>query len=363
VGEQRIIYAVTAEPPEEVRVELQRVWRDNLVLGVPSEQKFRHLYVEAPAAASVVFVLRAREGEVGPGRIVGAKGLAERRYWLAGREVRAAISGDFAVDPAHRHLLPALQLARRAREHVHSEYAFGYGFPNHKAVGVMQRAGYRPLGKVERHVRVLRHAAYLARLAAKGGAAGRLLSLPGLGTVVGSAIDAVRRLLELPRVARAAATHRLEWLTCPDARFDALWAEARGAYTLVGVRDAAFLAWRHPRSRFATLVRRADGLLRAYAVVEQEKDGAAHLRDLFGHPEDLPPLVDHLLPALRRQGASSISVRFLGAQALRRALEERGFAVRGEGRAVILEPGAMAAESPLLEDPASWHLFDGDEDA
>jgi hypothetical protein len=360
-------YSVAAERPEAVRAALQRIWRENLTLGISPEEKYRRLYLEAPDPATEVFVLRAREGAGGEEPIVGAMGVAARRWWAGGREAGAALFGDFAVDAPHRHLLPALQLARQAREQVREHYQVGYGFPNQKAVGVMLRAGFRELGKTSRYVRVLRHAAYAAKLGQRPGlppALMRLVARPPVARAVGAAADLGRRALDLPRTLRAAWGYRLGWCDRPDGRFDALWEAARPEYAVVGVRSAAFLAWRYPGATIATLSRRGDGALAAYAVVEMEQaTGAAHLRDLFGHHADLGPLVDLLLPTLRRRGAASLSVRLLGAPLVRDLLTRRGFVVRGEGRTVVVQPGVESGPGGQLANPDQWHLFDVDEDA
>jgi hypothetical protein len=363
----RATYAVAVERPEDVRKALQRIWRDNLTLGISPEDKYRRLYQEAPDPAPHVFVLRARDVATGEERIVGAKGIAIRPFWVDGREVSAAIFGDFAVDAAHRHLLPALRLARLAREHVRDHYQVGYGFPNQKAVGVMLRAGFGALGKASRHVRVLRHGAYAARLGERPGfppALARMVARPWVARAAGAVADLGRLVLDLPRTLRAASAFRLGWCDRPDGRFDALWAAARQEYPVVGARTGAFLAWRCPGASIATLTRRGSGALRAYAVVEVEPaSGAAHLRDLFGHHADLGFLLDLLLPALRRRGAASMSVRFLGAPPVRDLLTRRGFVVRGEGRTVVVQPGAQVPPGWDLTSTDRWHLFDVHEDA
>lgn len=365
--EPRPTYSVVAERPESVREDLHRIWRENLTLGMSAEDKFRWLYEDAPETTDRVFVLRVRAAD-GTERVVGTKGVTVRRYWLANRDGWAAISGDFAVEPAHRHLFPALQLARTAREYVKERYEIGYGLPNDKAEPVMLRAGFRVLGKAQRYVRVLRHAAYAARLRDQEGVPPivvRVAGIPGLARVAGAVADVGRLALDAPRTLRAAAGHRLEWGRRPDARFDALWAAARGEYGVVGARTSAFLAWRYPAADLATLARRADGSLRAYAVVQaEEASGAACVRDLFGHLDSLGALLDLLLPALWSRGANSVSVRFMGAPKVARLLLDRGFVVRGKGRTVVAQIGDRAREDHApIADADRWHLFDADEDA
>ena len=178
--------------------------------------------------------------------------------------------------------------------------------------------------------------------------------------------DAVRSAVTLV-VTQLTASYRVESYPAPDDRWDALWREARDEYDVVGARTAAFLRWRFPASpdtQFVALQRPGDGTLRAYAVLQFEPaTGAAHVRDLFGHHDDLGKLVDALIPLAYRAGASSLSVRFLGAPKVERLLIEHGFALREGDRAVVVDRGSLAGDAPLVRDASRWHLFDVDEDA
>jgi hypothetical protein len=359
---------VVAEDPLAVEHELCRVWSDNLTLGVPAHAKFDWLYHRAPNPADVVFVLKAR-GPDGHERIVGTNGLAVRRFQVAGQEVWAAVSADLAVDREHRALLPALKLVRAWRAHAAGAFELAFGFPNNKADGVLLRAGFRELGKTHRYVRVLRHEGYAARLREREtlpALVRRALSLPWVVRLGAHAIDAGRLLLASPALAKAAARYRLLWREDPDPRCDALFAEARHGYDIVGVRSRDFLGWRYPRARFACVERRRDGALVAYAVVERdEATGAAHVRDFFGHPEVFGTALDLLVPAMALAGAHSLSVRFLGAPRVAAVLESRGFALRPGGeRTVVVEIGTRLREhAAVITNPDCWHLFDVDEDA
>lgn len=370
-----IRYDVFAREPERVAEDLCRLWRENLALHSTPEAHFQWLYREAPDPASRVFLLAAgaEPGDPGVRRddIVGASGFSIRRFQLGSTEVRAAVCGDLVVARAHRSLSPALRLVRAVREHTVGEYAFCYGFPNEKAQGVMVRAGFQVLGKTTRYARVLRHAGYLREVAA------RVRARRKLAPVVDSAsrhrrvlralapiLDVARLAGGLPGIARAQAAYRLTWLATADARFDQLWDRARSEYGVIGVRTSAMLRWRYPRGEIAALVRRSDGALHAYALVERDDDaGAVHIRDAFGHQAALGPLFDLLLPAAWWSGAHSLSLRLLGAPYLARVLVERGFEARPEQRTVVMQVGrAHEAERARLEDAAAWHLLDLDED-
>lgn len=357
-------YEVERVRPEDVRDELLRLWRENLKLGVSPDEKFRWLYRDAPLPADSVFVLRAR-GADGRAALVGANGVAVRRFQLGAATGRAGITSDLAVDAAHRGLLPALRLVREVNAFALSDFDVTYGFPNKKAEGVMVRGGFRVLGKTARYARVLRHASYAARLKEREGVPELLLLAaehPALVRVGSVGVDLARLAMSAPAVARARVRYRLVWETRFDERFDALWERARAEYEIVGERTSAFLAWRCRSPEVATLVRRTSGELVAYAVVERDPaTGAVHVRDLFGHKRDLGALLDLLLPALWRRGAVSVSLRLLGAPEIVALLEERGFERRAESRTAVVQAG-RGALGDRLEETRRWHLFDVDED-
>ncbi|MBX3221844.1 MAG: hypothetical protein KF795_15105 [Labilithrix sp.] len=360
-------YSVAREAPEEVRDDLLRLWRANLTLATGADDKFRWLYRDAPDAAEVVFVLRARAAN-GAEQVVGTSGLGVRRFQLGrtGREGRAGVCGDLAVDHAHRGLLPALRLLRAVQELGAETFDVAYGFPNKKAEGVMMRAGFRLLGKARRRVRVLRFAPYAARLSERAtlpASVARIAQRPLVARAAGVLVDGARLLAGAPGVVRAATRYRFAWAPRFDERFDALWASARSDYDIVGARTSKFLAWRYPDCEIATVSRRDDGRLGAYAIIERDrKTEMARIRDVFGHAEALEPLLDLLVPALWRRGAASASVSFLGAPRLARLLDARGFELRGDDRTIVVHVGKSAADDAGIVDAERWHLFDLDED-
>jgi hypothetical protein len=359
-------YEVARMTPAAARADLLRVWRDNLEVVGPVEAKYRWLYADAPDRPAVVLVLSAHAAGDAP-VVVGSAGVGIRRFHAGGGDVRAALLADLAVDRAHRQLLPALRLVRAAKALAESDFAFAYGFPNRLAEGVFKRAGYAELGRIVRYARVLRHADYADRVATLANVpevVKRAVALPGVAQVAGVVADAGRLALGAPLAVRAVTSFRLAWADGFDDRFDLLWRAARGAYRVVGERSAEILRWRYlgPDRRIATLLARSDRSLRAYAILERE-GGAACVRDLFGHPADLGPLLDLLIPALYKDGASSMSMRFLGAGRTVDLLQSRGFVARQKDRMIAVAAGAPGGLAPaLLAEVDAWHLCDFDED-
>ncbi|MEZ4404356.1 MAG: hypothetical protein R3B06_30325 [Kofleriaceae bacterium] len=364
-------YRVEAAAPVAVRRDLERLWAANLTLERHPSDKFAWLYLEAPRLPAQVLVLRDDQGGA-----VGTAGIGVRGIQVGAGLVEAGLLADLAVDKSHRSVGPALALVRAGKAAVDDGYALGYGFPNRLAEGVFKRAGYRVLGAIERYARPLRHASFVDRLepamltslpAPARAWALDVLRRPAVATLAGAAVDAARLATTGPAALAARRHLRVSTLARPDARFDALWAAARGEFAVVAERTAGFLQWRFPPSPQRTwrcAIDRATGQLGGYAMVELV-DGVAHVRDLFGHRAAMLALLDGLPLAAFRAGATSLSMRYLGAPWLRDALIERGLAPRQSPRTIALTIGAALApaEAALAIDADRWHLTDADEDA
>jgi hypothetical protein len=371
-------YSVERRPFSEVAADLRRLWDGNLTIEGGVDRKLAWLYREAPDLPDGVFMLAAEPeagGDTATRAWVGTAGVLIRRVQVAERELRAGLLADLAVDRAHRSVGPALMLAREARAWTLGHLDLAYGFPNRHAEGVFKRVGYKVLGKMPRYARVLRHAGYAAKVTADDLARApaplrsyllRGLQQPAVAALAGLAADAAVLALGAAEGLGAASRLRLETLSRPDDRFDRLWAAAHASYVVVAQRTAHFLDWRFPPGddiSFVVASARRTGEPRAYAVVQRDGD-AMHIRDLFGHPTDVPALLDLLIPALYAKGAASLSMRYLGAPWLVEVLAARRFAARtGERTITVGTADKLPPElRTRIEDVASWHLTDADED-
>lgn len=363
------VYRVITAAPTEARDDLERLWQDNLTLEAHPADKFAWLYLEAPDAPDAVLVLTA------DGAPVGTAGVGIRRFQLGDELGRSGLLADLAVDRAHRSVGPALALVRAGKALVDEHYQLAYGFPNKLAEGVFKRAGYQALGTVGRYAQPLRRAAFVDRLdqaaltevpTALRPWAQRAAQVPALAAAAGLAADVVSLA---PRALAAATTvsrTRFEARPRPDAGLDELWARARSEYQVIAERTHRFLAWRmgpRPERTWHLARDRATGALRAYAVVDVV-GGVAHIRDLFGHRAEVTALLDYLPLVAYQAGATSLSMRYLGAPWLVEALTARGFAPRTSTRMIAVSVGATtsAAARARILDPSAWHLTDVDED-
>lgn len=339
------MYSIIATDVQRAGPVLARLCTDNLPVLGNADDKLRWFYRDNPHGPGTAFLLTAAEVAV------GCAGLGVRRLHHHGRPLRGAVFADLAIEPRHRAGLPALMLVRSVRAEVERCFDLGYGFPNPKAVAVYLRAGYTELGRMYRHVRVLRTRRYLQR--SLGWLAGPAAAIADLGIAT----------LTLARAARARDA-TLRWVGEVDERFDTLWEAVRDELPLACARDAAFLRWRLAREphRIACVTSPDARKLRAYAVVKDAEDDCVDVVDFLGRSErDLDALFALLVRETGKLGRTALRCRFLGNERIVRLLARHGFVRRGEPRTIVVAEG-RASELAALRDVGSWYLTDLDED-
>jgi len=355
-------YTVTTPDIRSVEDQLVGQWQKNLASIKSHHHRFRWYYLDNPVGRGVAFVLEYRApDDHQPSSVVGSAGVSQRRFFLRGKPVMAALLGDLNVDLDHRTMMPAIMLQRATRTHAEQTFAFVYGFSNRRSAPVQRRAGYRRLGDRKRYACPLRYETFV-----DAAIPNRVLS-----RAVAAALTGAARVVDLVRSAPVLATHRLEWLADVDQRFDRLWQRCHHRYPIIGYRGADFLRWRFVEKpgetfEFVTLTRRASGELEAYAVLERDpRHEMIILRDLFGEDETrIHKLLSLLIPALRRRGHRSVSVSFLGARRLVDVLARHWFAAREDRpNPVLVGPGGQLGDDrAALMESENWYLMDVDED-
>jgi hypothetical protein len=106
------------------------LWSRNLRAHTPEEHKARFCwhYGENPTKASRLFLARHNP----TGRVIGTAGLGVRQMYFESRQVNAGIAVDFAVEPQHRTLQPAILLERAVAASMNSGLEFIFCLPNEK---------------------------------------------------------------------------------------------------------------------------------------------------------------------------------------------------------------------------------------
>lgn len=322
------------------------LWREGLSHEGRPEAKFDWYYGRNPAGAPLVVYLCHGEAR----RAVGTASTGRRELQAMGEPVTAGLLLDFVVEAAHRTMFPAMALQREMKRVADETFGTIYGFPNRNSEAAIRRQGFERVGMRVRHVLVLRTSGYLARRMPAA-----MASLAG--PVADTALLAVRAVRG-PRIPGLETA----WVARPDARFDDLWHRCAGLTEVMGVRDAAFLAWRladfpFGRHEFFTLSSARAGRLEAYAAC-REVNGSLHVSDFLADPADsrlLAALWGELGREARSRGCASLSVEFFGDERVAASLAAAGFRARSE------RPFYVSRASPLAH--KRWYVTAADEDA
>ena len=341
-------YQVGAGDATTDREAVLALWRGNLGQEDHMRAKFDWFYLGCPFGNPLLQLLR-QGAESKP---IGACSAGRRRMLWQGHELRAGVLADLAVTREHRSLGPALMLQQGLIDAARRELDLLYGFPNPKAVPVFKRIGYRKLGQMQRHARVLRHARYLRRRVPVG------LAAP-LGLLADLAIQARDAL-------RSVVARRIfaSWSDQADPDFDTLWERSPHGTGLLGVRDRAHARWRFDDSPLAQarylLLRDHAGLLQAWFAT-QEDEGLLHVRDFWSQDAIAgvdTVLIDALVRAARDAGYHALSIEMATTDSRLSNWSARGFTLRAARPLFGVWSDATTPEDAELD----LHLTSADED-
>lgn len=322
--------------------EILGLWERNLT-GVTAE-RYVWLYETGPTHCWAI-----RDAD---GKLVGANGLAERRFRVGERTVQAGQAIDLNIDRAHRSIGPALQL-QRATVALAQERKWDllYGLPNPQARPVLQRIGYRSIGALQRFVKPLRVGPKLrSRLKV-----GQLLQTPAAAI-----LNTALRVTTPEAYSRLPSGLGTEIVERFDARFDDLWHRTAGRFGVIGERTSDYLNWRFadcPLAAYETFcLLDGDTLLGyvAFCIAEE----TVHIGDLlFEQPAHLKLLLSEFLRTVRRRDAHTVVMKWFGADLVAQQFRQLGFWDRPQEWQMMIHqpPGHDTADADLLR-ANNWYL-------
>jgi hypothetical protein len=298
---------------------------------VAPEPEWRQLWDSHPYRAEFQDVPRGFVLE-DQGNIVGSISNLWAKYWLGGRILRVAISGDAAVDPAYRSGSFKL-MGETVRQPGVDLYL--NGSPSEIASKIKDTLKVRRVPQRDYDVSLLW--ATRGFHVARAGLIRRGIPLaPVMAWPAGAAI----RLASSMRALRARGpaypvTVEHEF----SEEFDALWLQIRDrSHALIGFRDRAMLQWRYgdllARGGAHLLCVRHDGRLAGYAVLVRRDRPALEVTQYTIHDiqciADDPGLTAALLrSALRKTRAAGLDLlEWIGHTGPKRALAEHCSALR-----------------------------------
>lgn len=289
-------------------------------------------------------------------QVVGTTALFARRLLVDGIPFRAAVAGDFAVDPRHRTLYPAIALQRAAvNSCIEDQFDVLYAFPNDAARPIQIRAGYRAVGSLRAGVRLLHSR--------------NLLGKHDQGRWWNGAADAldwaVAHVSRESRI-RPPRDYVFRPLCAFDARFDSFWARMLKQYSTVLERTASYANWRFmdcpdkKYSLFAAVHQQTEEI--GGYVVSWSRRGKTQISDIMAFDDVFDGLMAALIDSERQRGAYCLTILYLGDGSLIHRLQRFGFLFRKTSSQVLVRVNPKIPAPQRLLDAGNWYLLDGDSD-
>lgn len=322
------------------------------------EQRYSKYYEGNPLGPPSIFLARENES----GTVVGMTALFPTNLRVAGQLLPAAVGGDFAVDPGHRGLGPALAL-QRATTSVLSERKLkcAYGSPNSASEPIVARASYADVGRLTRFVKLLTARPLVDRH----------IRRPRLARLASAASDPLLSVLSRERLQRRPARFSVDQPELFDDRFESLWATARDHQGATSERSADLLNWRYEktgpvetRRTYSIFAVREGRDVAGYVVYRLDRDSRL-VYDIVCLPDvsAIDALLSEFVLDARSAKAAAIDLGYVGpANLLSRRLRAFGFLQRPakNGLRVYVDGAAPFGVDLLSAD--NWYFMTGDTD-
>lgn len=324
--------------------ELLGVLERNLT-DLPHRRRFKWLYTDHPLGPAWAWL--ARDGATG--EAVGVASVFRRAMWVGGRVELCGQVGDFAIDPGHRSLGPALMLQRATFEPVEAgSLALCYDCPPHeRGMSTFRRLGKSASATMTRYARLIRTDGQLEKRL--GGKARWLAPL-------GNALVDLGHWRWRRSPGLEIAVHHGRF----GEEFSALDRRVAGGDGIRARRAAEDMNWRYrddPLGEYHVLVACRKGEVVGHIVLTVS-GRAAFVVDLFGAlgPEDAADLLDSGARLARNAGVESVHALISSGDPLSATLRRCGFRPRSTGPLVVAHAAVGGGPQALLERGARWSL-------
>ena len=308
---------------------------------LPHARRFKWLYREGHLGPAWSWLLC----DSGSREPVGLASLFRRAIWRGGKVELCGQVGDFAIDPSHRSLGPAVMLQRATLGPVDDgQLALCYDCPpNARGMSTFRRLKMEASATMTRQVRPLRTNRHVARYLGTGLVAAGVAGLGNAALRLGSWRRRRSRDLEI-------GLHPGRF----GEEFTALDRRVGAGDAVRGRRAAEDLNWRYrddPLNEYQVLTARRSGELAGFAVIAPSHRDAAVV-DLFGvlSPAETADLLDAAAQLGRSGGLEAVSTLISADHPLTAPLRAAGFRARESGPWVVAYAGAGQDAGP------AWRL-------
>ncbi|MEL7310200.1 MAG: hypothetical protein AAFN07_01705 [Pseudomonadota bacterium] len=225
------LYEIRSGDIERDAKEILRLWKFLPGKTPPQQEKLDWFYRDNPAGRGLIYFLDYKPEQ----RPVGVVCLGPREFSVGNKTALGTVFGDFAIEPEHRSLGPALMFQKQFLEKATERFSFVYGFPNALSGKVRSFGGHKLGYGLNIFVLPLDFSPYLKR---------RMPSW--VASILGRTANLVTRIVHPLRAARNMRGHRV--VPYNNEFMDQLWQRLVDSGQQLGRRDAGFVDWRLRRS-------------------------------------------------------------------------------------------------------------------
>lgn len=334
------------------REEILKVLRKNF--DGYDEERFRWNYENSYYGKAHCWLARDLSSDT----YIGTAAVFPRTMYVESEKVKAGITGDFAVDRAHRGFGPALQMQRIISNSLNDmDIIMFYGVPNQLSDQLFKKIGYNVVGLYHGYIKVLKteykddH--YLPP---------RVLTRP-----TSRIIDGLIRCTSREFRYRRRGDYKVVNTNVIDDAHDELFQAVIGKYPVIGEKTSSFLKWRFLDSplhsyNFFYLHDSSNALL-GYIIYYVDIN-RCHVEDILcmDMKETLTILLSEFLKAMRKLGIGSVSIFYLGNKELIKKLKKFNFILnKKETMQLMIETGLEYSGS-IFSNPENWHFMNVDTD-
>jgi len=276
------------------RQEILRLW--SYLENPPGCEKLDWLYLNNPAGHGKVYLLYFEPER----RPVGVICIGRRDFQIGNETYHGGVFGDYAIEPLHRSLGPALYFQREYLKIVHESTDVIYGFPNDSSAKVRTYGGYKLDGALDVYVLPIGIQHYFPPRTPKWFATAT--------SKIANVLIQLTTYFSTRQVVSNYAHRRVD-----RAFVDQLWKLSCTKDIKSGVRNWSFLQWRLLENPYGPInligIADQDGHPAGYVAHCERKDMSVNIVDYHAVDADaLAALLSFLIQRKIRDGAKSISI-------------------------------------------------------
>jgi GNAT superfamily N-acetyltransferase len=317
-----------------------------------NEKFWKWEFEEGPDGKALIYIVEDEN------KIIGHFADIPRLFSVQGETVLGTSSVDLMVHPDYRQKGIFDAMARFGVQQVKQKKGlFMMGFAIRiKSISGLKKIGWREVEKLPVLVYPIRFRAIL----------NRYLHFPLLSLLLGGGVRFFFLLFYCLKRKEKSEGIEIERINTFDDSFDHFWQRASSLYSVMGVRNQNYLAWRylqHPTRSYAIYRAKKYGEMRGYIVlrkVDLLNFNSAVIVDLLALDEEtISALVEKGIQHSQEEGDDLLGMMVPQTHLYNKLLKKRGFLPSPKTFHLIIYP---QSERDVLFSPESWYVNWGDND-